>query len=247
MATAVAAAPTPSPSPAPPADACAANGHTGLLATINRPTTGFSACAVKPHEFLGEVGYANQSGGDGAVQYQQGFLRYGLEQGLEVDVIGPAYEIQRPGTAGFVDPGVGAKWEFAQGSGGTAAIDFLYTAPLGAAAFTTGTPTQTLNIDYSTSVSSRFGIGTTVGVEHTQGFTTLLPSAVVTDQYNSRTQLYGEAYAQTKTADGGSLFGLDGGVQHLLTPQLEIDVEAGRTVTNLSRNHYYGFGFGVRL
>ena len=70
---------------------------------------------------------------------------------------------------------------------------------------------------------------------------------VVTDQYNSRTQLYGEAYAQTKTGDGGSLFGLDGGVQYLLTPQLEIDVEAGRTVTDLSRNHYYGFGFGVRL
>ncbi len=172
-------------------------------------------------------------------------MRYGLGQGIEVDFIGPAYELQRPGAQGFADSGLGAKWEFAQNVSNSAAIDFLYTAPTGALAFTAGTPTQTLNLDYGTSISSRFGVAATAGVLHMQDLVTLLPSVVVTDQYRTGEQLYAEAYGQEMLRPhGGSLFGLDGGVQYVLSPQVVMDLEAGRTVAGQARSHYYGFGLG---
>jgi hypothetical protein len=107
---------------------------------------------------------------------------------------------------------------------------------------------QTFNVDYSRALGSRFGFGTTVGVLHTAGVTAALPSVVFSNQFNARTQLYAEAYGSTKLrASGGYLFGLDGGVQYLLSPQFEVDAEIGRTRTDLAVSHYEGFGFGVRF
>jgi hypothetical protein len=239
--------PSPAPSASPAADPCSSSGHTSLLAALNRPTVGFSACSVKTHEFVSEFGYANQSGDFGLAQYPQGFLRYGIRPGLEVGIIGPAYQTARGGASGFLDSGLGAKWEFSHTETTASAIDFLYTAPVGAMAFTAGTPSETLNFDYGATIGAQLGFGVTAGIERTGGFTTLLPSLVFTKQNGSRTQLYVEAFWQTKTPSGGSLFGTDGGLQYLLMPQLEIDVEAGRTIAPLSRNHYYGFGVGLRL
>jgi hypothetical protein len=236
---------SPSPSPAP--DACAADGHTSLLAALNRPTIGFSTCAVKRHDVLVELGYANQSGDAPQVTVPQGFLRFGLGENLEADVIGPALQFNRGGRSGWLDSGAGMKWQYVSSSGNSAALDVLYTVPSGSAAFTSGRPVETLNFDYSRSLSNRFAIGTTMGFAQSHLFS-LLPSLVITDQYNDRAQVYAEAYGQIATRPGGAaLFGLDGGVQYLLCPQLEVDVEAGRTITSLSRNHYYGFGLGVRL
>jgi hypothetical protein len=239
--------PSPAPSASPAADPCMSSGHTSLLAALNRPTVGFSACSVKTADFVSELGYANQSGDSGAVQYPQGFLRYGVGPGVEVDVIGPAYQTARGGASGFLDSGVGAKWEFSHTQSTASAIDFLYTAPVGATPLTAGTPSETLNFDYGATIGAQLGFGLTAGIERTGGFTTLLPSFVFTKQNGSRAQLYIEAFWQTKTSSGGSLFGADGGWQYLITPQLEVDVEAGRTVAPLSRNHYYGFGVGLRL
>ncbi len=249
LAAAAVTAPTPSPTPA--ADSCATQGRTNLLAAINRPTVGYSACAVKPREALIELGFANQSGDAPAVQYPQGFLRLGIAQSVEVDLIGPAYQLGRDAGApasGFFDSGVGAKWEIAHDERGALAVDALYTVPTGAAPLSAGKPTETLNADYARSLSAAIGIATTVGVERGFAGTTLLPSLVLTDQFSSRAQTYAEAFAQSKTRpDGGALFGLDAGLQYEPAPQIEVDVEAGRTITDRSRNHYYGFGLGWRL
>ena len=82
-----------SPSPA-PADPCGGPGR--LLATANRPTVGFSACAVAPHTAVFELGYQNQVTGTparGSVQSQvpQNFLRIGVAPRFEIDVDGPNY------------------------------------------------------------------------------------------------------------------------------------------------------------
>ncbi len=251
-AIAIGAAPTPSPTP----DPCGSGRHTALLAALNRPTVGYSACAVKPRETVFELGYASQSGSAANVQLPQGFVRYGALPNLEVDLIGPAYEIERGGSRGFLDSGIGAKWEFTHGRSDVAGIDVLDVFPTGAAAFSAGAASQSFNLDYSRALSGIFSVGTTLGFERTRGtaldgtarrYQLLVPSLVVTDQFNARAQFYAEAFGQTATRpEGGALFGLDGGAQYLVFPQLEFDVEAGRTITDIARNHFYGLGFGVR-
>ncbi len=240
----------PSPAPSPPPDPCGEGGHTSVLGAINRPTVGYSPCAVKPHEALLELGYQWSLGDVRQQQVPQGFLRFGSAHDFEWDIIGPAYLGQQTPAAayGFADAGVGAKWEIAHDGASATGIDLLLTAPTGAAAFTAGKPTETINLDYSRSLSSRLGIAATAGVVHGNGYVAALPSMVLTDQFNSRSQIYGEAFAQTKTsAGGGALFGLDGGVQYVLMPRLELDMELGRTISDSARLHYYGIGVGVRL
>ncbi len=236
----------------------------GLLATLDRPTIGYSSCAVKPKNTVIELGYSEETVSGAApaanATYPQGFLRYGLRPNVELDFIGPAYGVTRLGattTRGWFDSGVGAKFELAHNARSALAVDLLYTAPTGDRTFTLGAPSETVNFDASLALSPAVGVATTIGVTSTAGkslngnsarFDAVLPSVVVTDEFDPRTQLYLEAYGTTELRpDGGSRFALDGGVQYLLTPSFEVDLEAGRTVTDLTRSDYVGFGFGIRL
>ena len=243
------ASPTPAPAATPTPDPCGKDGHTAVLSAINRPTVGFSPCAIKPHEFLGEFGVQPERGTSDFVQIGQGFMRFGEAPNVEVDVIGPAYQTQSAPVhaSGFADSGVGMKWEFAHSQSSAFGMDVLLTAPTGAAAFTAGVPTQTVNVDYSTSFG-KFGVASTIGALHTNAYSSLLPSVVVSNQWTDNAQWYAEAFAQTKTsANTGALLGFDGGVQYMIAPQLELDVEAGRTISDVARERYVGVGVGVRL
>ena len=245
---ALAAGPTPAPSPSPTADDVCGAAHTDLLAALNRPSIGFSACAVKQREGIAELGYSETAGSGGNLAtYPQGFLRFGSARDLELDVI----------AGGRFDSGFGAKYEFWHDGTHALATDFLYTAPTGAASLTAGGPTQTLNVDYTMPVSSNLSLSSTLGAQSDYAsaldgsagrFFNLLPSAVLSDQWNPRAQAFVEAYRQTRTRpDGGGLFGMDAAFQYLIAPQLEADIEVGRTVTDVNRSHYVGFGFGVRF
>ncbi len=259
LATLASPAPSPSPSAGPAADPCG-GATTNLLATLNRPTVGFSACAVKPRESLWELGYANliQNDGSHAAVYPQGFIRFGASPRLEWDVVGPNYFTQKAGVLqrGFLDGGVGAKYEFFSSPSDVAAVDVLYIFPTGSALFTAGAPVATLNFDYGHSLSPVAGVATTIGVQSSFAqtldgraarFMSLLPSVAFTIQSNPRTQFYAEWYGQTRIRpDGGTLFGVNGGIQFLLRPNVEIDAELGQTVTDLERGHYFGFGISVR-
>jgi Putative MetA-pathway of phenol degradation len=239
------ASPTPATSPTPAPDPCGGS-HTALLAALNRPTVGFSPCAVKPQEVLLEGGYANQSGAQPESIYPQGFIRYGAARNLEVDVDAPS---------GKFDTGVGAKYEFWHNGASVLGADLLYGLPTGARGFTSGAPTETLNLDFSTPISSQFGFGTTLGVSNFPAqaldgtvarTTSFLESVVFTNAFNARTQLYAEAFGSTRIRpDGGSLFGLDGGVQYLVTPRVEVDTELVRTLNGGLASHAIGFGVGL--
>jgi hypothetical protein len=249
--------PSPTPSPAP--DVCGSP-RNNLLATLNRPSIGFSACAVKPGEGVTELGYQNAPGDPGLVQFPQGFLRFGATNGAELDFIGPAYAMLHAGgtrTQGAYDSGIGAKYEWWHDRSRALATDFLYTAPTGAAQFTAGAPTETLNLDYTMPLSGVFSIASTLGMQSSYAaaldgrgarFFSSLPSLILTDQWNPRAQAFVEGFGQTRTRpDGGALVGLDAAFQYLLAPEVEIDMEAGRTITDVTRQHYVGFGFGVRF
>lgn len=195
-----------------------------------------------------EAGYANQSGGQALTLYPQGFVRFGVAPNLEFDIAGPN---------GKFDSGFGLKYELGHDAQHAYALDALYTLPTGAAKYTAGAPGEQLNFDYSAPLTPGLGLGVTLGVSNspaqslarrTARTTSFLPSGVVTTLLDERTQLYAEAYGSTHLRpDGGSLFGLDGGVQYLISPSIEIDAEAGRTVTDVAISHYAGFGIGLRF
>ena len=237
------AAPSPAPSPDPCGDV-----HTNVLAALDRPSIGYSPCAVKHGDTVVEAGYSNASSDTGLLAtYPQGFLRYGAAQNLELDLI----------TGGRFDSGVGLKYEWWHDDSRAFATDVLYTAPTGNAAFTAGGPIATVNADYAMPLSSRFGFAATLGAQSSYAaaldgspgrFFSLLPSFVISDQWNPRAQAFVELYGQTRTRpDGGASLGADAAFQYMLAPQLEVDVEIGRTANDVTRSHYVGVGFGARF
>ncbi len=267
----------PSPSPAPrtvatqPSDPC--GGPTRMLATLNRPTIGYSACAVKAGSVVFEEGYQSQvngtrgSGSSYLDQYPQSFVRFGVAKRFELDLIGPSYNrVAAPdGTGGlarahgYSDGGLGFKYEFVPAGKTTFAIDGLYTSPNGTPGFTAGGATATVNLDVAYAISGALNVGTTLSAQAASGYDAagqaaryglLQPSFVVTDLLPGATQLYGEYVYSSKLApdQGGRAF-LDGGVQKLLGKRFELDVEVGQSLISdpSKRFHYIGVGIGWEL
>ncbi|HXX53310.1 MAG TPA: hypothetical protein VEI28_01925 [Thermodesulfovibrionales bacterium] len=91
------------------------------------------------------------------------------------------------------------------------------------------------------------GVSSETGSDLSGGrrFTSFNPIIVATWQPIPKLQFYDEIFGQTKTtAIEGKGFNMDGGIQYLITPSWEVDVEEGVRLTgNLGGfTHYYGFG-----
>ncbi len=230
-----------------------------MLATLNRPTVGYSPCAVAPHTTVLEVGYQNTIPGPGAAtaiaaQYPQGFLRYGFAPRIEIDVVGPNVT-----KAGAFDSGVAAKYEFVPSGKFTVALDGIYLAPNGSAALTAGNATLTANLDASYALNDSVSVGTTLAISSTGGYAAngsharyglFMPSFVLTKQLRSDVQAYGEyVYASRIAPDAGGRAFVDYGVQKLFGTRLEVDAELGRSVSAdaASAFRYAGFGFGIEF
>lgn len=257
------ASPSPAPSPGASAAPDPCGGDARLLATLNRPTVGYSACAVAPGTLVLEEGYQNTQQGSGAagstlIQYPQSFIRYGVKQGFEIDLVGPYFN-KLARTSGYSDGGVGFKYEFTPRGRFTIGIDGLYTGANGSPGFTSGGPTQTLNLDVAYSITPTFGVGTTLAYLSTSGFdaagkksrfNVFLPSFVLTTQLANKYQLYSEyVYASKLAPDMGGRAFFDFGVQKLLGKRFELDIEEGISTTpdpNLKFN-YVGIGFGWQI
>ncbi len=261
------------PSPAPratPSDPCAGPGR--LLATANRPTVGFSACAIAVHTAVFELGYQNQVTGtpsNGSVQSQvpQNVLRVGIAPRFELDVVGPNYIGTRqyaPGESGSVtngvaDSGLGMKYEFQPSGRWLFAVDALDVPPNGSPFLTAGSATLTGNLDVSYALSPATSVGTTIALSSTGGFTTAgvrerygvtTPSLVLTTQIPHYYQFYAEYVYVSKIAPGlGGRAFIDGGVQKLLGTRTEIDVEYGHSLIGDPglAFRYVGAGLVVQL
>lgn len=245
------------------ADPC--GGPARMLATLNRPTVGYSACALPKGAIVLEEGYQSQfqSGAAASVisAFPQGFERVGVANRLELDLIGPAYNRLRASSfaTGYSDLGLGFKYELPQAGRFTYAVDGLFQAATGTGGFGAGGPTSAVNIDIAYAASPAIGIGTTLAGYSSAGQTAggatsrygyFLPSFVVTAQIPNNYQFYAELVGRTKLApdQGGQLF-TDFGLQKLLGPNLEVDGEYGISFTPVggSRFGYVGLGFGVRV
>jgi hypothetical protein len=244
-------------------DPCAGNGH--LLATLDRPTIGFSPCVETRGKTLLEIGYQNQSQGTGtltrSVQYTVPIVRIGIADRIELDLIPPNFSVVRSSGAaamsGYNDAGLGAKFEFPPSARGAVAIDTLLTFPSGTGGFSSGSPVGAVNLDASSSLGPVFGVGTTLGFASiaaqlpsgavVRSFA-FLPSAVVTAQLPGTAQFYLELAHNSRIAPGASSRTiLNGGVQKLLGHGVEVDIEIGQTLNNggMARFHYLGFGLGL--
>jgi len=270
VATAIAASAAATPSPAPtPSDPCGGPGR--LLATANRPTIGYSTCAVKRGTAVFELGYQNQVQGTpakGAVvsQVAQAFTRIGAANRFELDVIGPNYEGMRAYAPerssavehGVTDSGLGFKYELPPSGKWSVAFDGLYTGPNGSPFLTAGNATLTGNLDASFAMSPATAIGTTIAVSATGGYSGLAharygvttPSLVVTTQIPNYYQFYAEYVLSSKISptDGARAF-TDFGVQKLLGTRTELDLEYGHAFTGIAslKFDYVGFGTVIQL
>lgn len=257
---------TPSPSPSPQAsDPC--DGPDRLLATANRPTIGFSACAAKKGTALFELGYQNQVNGtpaNGSVvsQVPQTFIRYGAATRFELDVVGPNYVATRSYpdspvvTHGVTDSGVGFKYELPPSSRWTLAFDGIYTGPNGSPFLTAGSASLTGNLDASFSLSPSVSLGTTIAFSSTGAYANAIPSRygvttpsfVITSEIPNFYQFYAEYVYVSKVGpnDGGRAF-TDFGVQKLLGTRTEIDVEYGHAFTGDRALQFDYIGSGLVL
>lgn len=264
-----AATPPASPSPA-AADPCGGPGR--LLATADRPTVGFSSCAVAPDTAVFELGYQNQVTGTasaGSIESQapQNFLRLGVATRFELDVIGPNYVRTRSFaagipdevTSGVTDSGLGFKAELPPAGRWGIAFDGLYLPPNGSPFLTAGNATFTGNLDAAYALSPSASIGTTIAVSSTGGYAAdgtharygaMMPSLVITEQVPHFYQFYAEYVFVSKLApdEGGRAF-TDFGIQKLLGSHLEIDLEYGHAFTAVPalRFDYVGTGAVVQL
>lgn len=262
------AAQQPSPTPSPtPSDPCAGPGR--LLATANRPTIGYSTCAVKRGTAVFEIGYQNEVRGtanDGSVESQipQNFLRLGVATRFEVDVIGPNYEGVRsysptdsgPTIYGVTDSGLGFKYELQSVGRWSVAFDGLYTGPNGSPSLTAGSATLTGNLDASYALSPALSAGTTIAVASTGSFShgsryrygVTTPSVVLTAQVPDYYQFYAEYVLVSKVdATLGDRAFTDFGVQKLLGQRTEVDVEYGHAFTGIFNQRFNYVGAGLVL
>ncbi len=234
-------------------------GQSRLLATLNRPTIGFSACAVYPGTALFELGYQNQSGdAHTQSQYPQSFLRLGLRSRFELDVIGPN-QLKQAGITGASDSGLGLKYELVPKGKFTLAVDGLYTGPDGNAAFSAGNASITGNLDLTYALNATTGLGTTIALSSTGGYDAAgnhgrygvsMPSLVISKQLRDKYQLYAEyVYSSRLAPDIGGRAFVDYGVQKLLNSKFEIDAEVGHSITadRALTFNYVGVGLGIQL
>jgi hypothetical protein len=245
-------------------DPCGGAGR--LLASVNRPSVGFSTCVVPGGWVLLEEGYQNQSQGGGSpavvTQYPQGYERIGLSHGWEADLVGPNFNVQRTSvkTSGYGDYGLGVTYELPQSGSFTYSTNLLFTPADGSGGFSAGGPTETFNLNVSYSLSPAMGVSATLASAQSAGtapdgtfarFFAMTPSIGVSAQIPNFYQFYVQFVGQTKLGpgQGGRIF-TDFGVQKQLSPNVVVDTEYGIGFTPVAGGspfRYFGFGTGLHI
>ncbi len=238
------------------------SGSSALLAILDRPTVSDSACTVPYHQAVLEMGYqyASLTGGGSADNFPEAEWRFGLPFHNEFVFLPPNENRQHiPGASsleGFSATTIGIKHEVGYTRRWLGAVESLFTLPSGSPGFGSAGLTVALNgiLSYATSantsVSLQLGATSQTNPVLAGGgrYASVNPDVTFTWQPRWDLQLYGEVFGQSRTGPGlGAGFDADGGVQYLVTPDWEVDLEEG---TRLSGNlggftHYFGAGTGL--
>lgn len=236
-------------------------GRDALLAVLDRPTVADSSCVVRPDHVVIEAGFAHAtlypSGSGHGWNAPEMEIRIGLPHDNEL-VFLPPNRVIAPGADGYTASVVGLKHEFDVSSAWQFAAESLVT-------LASGDPNQgSAGTGVAINGVASYSPSSTVGLSLMAGFTSdtepsnlgggrytsFNPDGVVTWEFLPPWQLYLEVYGATHTGVGqGSGYDADGGIQILLSRNMEIDFEAG---TRLSGDlggysHYVGAGLGLEF
>ena len=236
-------------------------GNSALLAWVDRPTIGDSACTVPNQKVLLEIGYQYQAlktAGNG-FQLPQTELRIGLPSQTEFVLLPMNYihQSQNP-RAGVAAAVVGLKHEVAYASNWLATAEAIMTLPSGSRAYgsqsagaaVNGIIAYSLNPVWSVSVMAGVSSQTLPVAVGGARYNSFNPDVVITAQLSPKVQALVEVYGQSRTAPhAGAGFNADAGVLYLITQNTDIDFELGQRISgNLGNfNHYIGVGLATLL
>lgn len=247
------------------------SGPSALLAILDRPTVSTSPCTVPWGQFMLEMGFQRAEPRDpvsGTMDtYPQAEVRIGLPGRNEFTVIPPTYNRQRlrsgsdsttEEVSGYSALTLGLKHELGYTRQWLGAVQALFTLPSGSSDFGSQGLGVALNGVVSYALSEQVGLTLQLGISSQtdpelaggERFTAFVSNLVVTWQPKERLQFYGEIYGQSSTGpDKGAGYNADGGIQYLITPYWEVDLEGGvRLVGDLGGlSHYFGVGTGFRF
>jgi len=244
------------------------SGSSALLAILDRPTVTTSPCAVPRGQFMLEMGFQRSKPRDpvgGTIDnYPQAEVRIGLPGRNEFTLIPPSYNRQRTSdsaaeaVSGYSALTLGLKHELGYTRQWLGAVQALFTLPSGSSAYGSQDLGVAFNGIVAYALSEQVGLTLQVGISSQTDpelagggrFTGLVSNLVVTWQPKERLQFYGEIYGQSSTGPGkGAGYNADGGIQYLITPYWEVDLEGGvRLVGDLGGfSHNFGMGMGFRF
>lgn len=237
-----------------------------FLALINRPSYLDSPCSVKPGEVVVEMGYqylSLHSESGNSRNYPEAVFRFGLPLANEFIVIAPNYMDEHisgedPITGsnatslGFKHqfPIINNKWIYAAEGYVTLPSGNDNFGSEGTGVLVIGIVSYSILSNVSATVMLSLASETVAPNSGGERYTTLNPDFLVSWQTTEDSQLYIEIYGQTKTSpDQGDGYNADGGIQYLLTPNIEVDLEYGWRLSGdlEGYSHYIGFGGGVRF
>lgn len=236
-------------------DPCA--GPSGLLAELDRPTVGDSACVVRSGRAIIEMGYAHADTRQGtSANGPQSELRFGLTHHNEFVLLPPNATYQNANgikNSSYSATVFGLKHEWGYTRRWLYSGEILLTAP------TSGTLSQPsdgwgeaanvivgYNITPTVAAGFMFGISTLYSPSG-QRYVSANPDFTATWLLDPRWQLYGEIYGQSHTGYGiGGGWDADGGLQYLVHRHIEIDIEAGQRLSGAlgGYRNYWGLGAG---
>lgn len=252
------------------APALPCSGPSGLLGQLDRPTVGDSTCVVPRGMTVIEAGatvgnlYGRPGGNVDTLPNLE--LRWGLPGDSEFVLLPPNFQYRSVDAAprlpaatvgGFGPTTVGIKHLVGYSDSWQWTDEALVTLPSGDSTFGSHGVGVALNaiVAYG---DGPFGISLMVGVTSQtassaaggQRFQSFNPDLVVTWQSTARLQFYAELDGQSHSGyRRGWGSDADGGVQYLLTPDFEVDLEEGVRIQGSLGGfaNYTGVGLGLML
>jgi len=239
-----------------------------MLALLDRPTVGDSTCVIPDGNTVLEAGMngGNTLGPPGGRFYNgpNAELRWGLPGQTELVWLPPNFQYQQTNAGSAMPPAyahgfgattVGIKHALGHTAHWQWTVEGLATLPSGNHIY----GSRGLGGAFNGIVSyglGRFGASLMLGLTSQtqaiaaggQRYQSFNPDFVATWLAMPKLQFYAEVYAQTHTGHGqGWGCDSDGGVQYLVTRNLEVDLEEGRRLQgNLGGfTDYTGIGLGI--